>query len=164
MEDAAPVVLTAANEREHARQRALLLAHQSALLDRDTAAARRTFDAFAAEILRHAAAEEAVVLPLYRELGGDAAHASPADQFEREHAKIRRWLDALRERLATLGQPPADGELLQILDAEASFKNLLAHHDLRENRILYPFLAEHADAPARARIVAALASAATPDR
>ena len=38
-------------------------------------------------------------------------------------------------------EPPDDRRLLELLDLQATFKNLLLHHDLRERAALYPRLA-----------------------
>lgn len=121
---------------------ALFLAHQVALLDRDLPRARRMFDRFRDAILAHAADEEAHVLPLYAESGGDDSN-SPSSQFRLEHDKIRRFVSELDERLTALASDTGqldDRSLLTLLDRESWFKNLFAHHDLRERNALYPRL------------------------
>jgi hypothetical protein len=113
--------------------------HQRALLDRDLPAARAALADFAARLRRHAADEEAWVLPAYASRGGDATD-SPAAQFRTEHRKMLAFVDEIEQRLAALDTAPADRALLELLDRESWFKNLMAHHDLREGRALYPKL------------------------
>ena len=50
---------------------------------------------------------------------------------------------------------PDDARLLELLDREATFKNLVLHHDLRERNVLYPFLAARIDRAEQARILRA---------
>lgn len=148
--------LQAALMSVHVELDALFLVHQRALLDRDVARARSAFARFRDVLLRHAADEEAIVLPLYAACGGDATD-SPAAQFRLEHDKLRRFLDELGPRLDALAQPIDDRELLAILDRESWFKNLLLHHDLRERNALYPRLSSLCDEAAQRAALAQLA-------
>lgn len=113
--------------------------HQQALLDRDFVLATARLDAFLEVLLQHLADEEDLVLPKYEARGGDATDA-PLRLFLGEHARIRDFLADFARRLERLRDRPDDRALLVLLDKEASFKNLLLHHDLRERNVLYPFL------------------------
>ncbi|MBK8100002.1 MAG: hemerythrin domain-containing protein [Planctomycetes bacterium] len=117
-----------------------LFVHQQALLDRDVAAAARAL-AHCRELLAlHMADEEEFVLPRYALGGGDATDA-PVRLFLGEHQRVREFLDRFAVALAAMSSPPDDRRLLELLDLQATFKNLLLHHDLRERNALYPRLA-----------------------
>ncbi len=139
----------------HEQLDARLFAHQVALLDRDFARAAAALADYRDRIGRHIADEEAHVLPRYAALGGDATDA-PVRLFLGEHTNLRRFVDEFVVRTARLAAAPDDHALLALLDREATCKNLLLHHDLRERNALYPFLAERLDAAAQAQVLAAL--------
>ena len=139
----------------HTRLDARFFAHQQALLDRDFPRAAAELAAYRERLWRHVADEEAHVLPRYQALGGDATDA-PVRLFLGEHANLRRFVDEFVERTARLAHTPDDRALLELLDREATFKNLLLHHDLRERNALYPWLARRLSAEARRDVLAAL--------
>ncbi|MCA3010499.1 MAG: hemerythrin domain-containing protein [Phycisphaerales bacterium] len=138
----------------HARLDALLFAHQRALLDRAVARARASLAQYRDALFAHAADEEAHVLPRYRALGGDATDA-PTKLFLGEHDKLRALVDDCARRLSAMGEVADDRALLDVLDRQATLKNLLLHHDLRERNLLYPFLAARLPAAEQAAILAA---------
>ncbi|MGE0142993.1 MAG: hemerythrin domain-containing protein [Planctomycetota bacterium] len=144
----------------HDRLEGLFFRHQSALLDRDLTLARALLTEFTALILTHADDEERWILPAYVEVGGDATD-SPARQFRLEHDKIRSFLAEIGDRLAA--DPPADDlarrrDILAILDRESWFKSLLAHHDLRERRVLYPRLSQSLEFTRQTELLSRLSS------
>lgn len=156
---AGPSILTQRNTAEHERQDALFFAHQQALLNRDVPAARARFTEFAAAIAAHAAAEDAVVLPLHEAHGGDGTNSPPA-QFQLEHGKIRTRLAGLTAELEALPEHADDRTILAMLDAESWFKSLLAHHTDRESVALYPRLDEQLDDTDKLRVLDAIDRAA----
>ena len=115
--------------------------HQRALLDRDYPRAAAALHDYRRELEQHVHDEEQHVLPLYARLGGDATDA-PLALFLGEHRNLRRFVAEFVERTAALQSAPDDRLLLDLLDREATFKNLVLHHDLRERNLLYPFLSE----------------------
>jgi hypothetical protein len=119
---------------------ASFFAHQQALLDRDFARAARELADYRTLLFEHAAGEEAAILPRYRALGGDATDA-PVKLFLGEHKNLRAFVDDFGRRVDALRARPDDRALLELLDRQATFKNLMLHHDLRERNMLYPFLA-----------------------
>jgi hemerythrin-like domain-containing protein len=119
---------------------ARFFAHQQALLDRDFARAAREIAGYRDLLFEHAAAEEAVILPRYQALGGDATDA-PLKLFLGEHKNLRAFVDDFVARVERLRQQPDDHALLDLFDRQATYKNLMLHHDLRERNMLYPFLA-----------------------
>ncbi len=128
--------------------------HQRALLDRDFARAAHELATYREHLVAHAADEESLVLPRYEALGGDASDA-PVRLFLGEHRNLKAFLDEFVARVAQLAKAPDDGALLELLDREATFKNLVLHHDLRERNALYPFLAARLAADQQAAILAA---------
>lgn len=130
-------------------------AHQQALLDRDFARALRLLADYRERLFAHIQDEESLVLPRYAALGGDASDA-PVRLFLGEHKNLRLFVDDFGARLARLVEQPDDHTLLELFDRQATFKNLLLHHDLRERNALYPFLAEHLPPAEQERVLAAL--------
>ncbi len=129
-------------------------AHQVALLDRDFARSGAELAKYRRDLLAHIADEETLVLTRYQELGGDATDA-PTRLFLGEHRNLRTFVDEFAGRVAALQARPDDAALLELLDREATFKNLLLHHDLRERNMLYPFLATRLS-PAQQRALLAM--------
>lgn len=124
----------------HDRLEAGFHAHQVALLDRDFARARAELSAYRELLAAHVEDEEAHVLPRYAAAGGDGTDA-PVRLFLGEHRNLLAFTAEFDERVAALVATPDDRALLVLFDREATFKNLVMHHDLRERRMLYPFLA-----------------------
>ena len=139
----------------HAQLDDRFFAHQQALLDRDFARAAAALADYRDRLWRHIQDEESQVLPRYAALGGEVGDA-PVRLFLGEHRNLRTFVDDFDVRLARLVQQPDDRPLLELFDRQATFKNLLLHHDLRERNALYPFLAEHLPAAEQERVLAAL--------
>lgn len=131
-----------------------LFVHQVALLDRDFARAAATLQQFRAQLLAHVDDEERHVLPPYERLGGDATDA-PTRLFRGEHRNLHTFVDEFVRRVDALRERPDDAALLELFDRQATFKNLLLHHDLRERNMLYPFLAARLSPDQQAAILAA---------
>lgn len=135
-------------------------AHQQALLDRDFGRATRLLTGYRERLLRHMRDEETLVLPLYLAAGGDATDA-PVRLFLGEHGKMRDFVADFASRTARLsagseqppGDPSKDRALLELLDRQATYKNLVLHHDLRERNALYPFLGARLSADEQARVL-----------
>jgi hemerythrin-like domain-containing protein len=127
-------------------------AHQRALLDRDFAGAAARLQEYRRELFAHADDEERLVLPRYEQLGGDPD--APVRLFLGEHQKLRASVDEFVQRITTLCERPDDRALLELLDRQATYKNLMLHHDLRERNVLYPFLRARLPAAVQATILA----------
>ncbi|MCU0865653.1 MAG: hemerythrin domain-containing protein [Planctomycetes bacterium] len=127
--------------------------HQRALLDRDYATAAAELQRYRSALFAHAADEERLVLPRYEQLGG--APDAPVRLFLGEHENLRRFVDEFVQRTAALCERPDDRVLLELLDRQATFKNLVLHHDLRERNVLYPFLAARLSAAEQGKLLAA---------
>ena len=149
--------LRAAMMAVHERLDARFLAQQRALLDRDFVRAAAWLDTYRSLLLLHMADEEQHVLPCYGSHGGDASDA-PVRLFLGEHARMREFVDRFTAALAVLQQQPDDARLLALFDQQATYKNLLLHHDLRERNALYPRLEQWASAAELAAIASAVRS------
>lgn len=117
----------------------LFAAHQEALLDRDLARAARLLREFTAAIREHIVLEEDVLLPIYaraeRMAGGDP------QLYLAEHRKILQYLNRFQSLVDEMTQvTPEAHAIIEVLDEEVRFKDLMEHHDLRERNILYPVL------------------------
>lgn len=115
-------------------------AHQAALLARDFHEARHRLDVFADGLFRHMADEEVLLLPIYEREPAPAG-GSPR-LFLAEHRKLLSMLETLRHPLFAIDPEAPDLArwLLDLLDRESRFKNLLKHHDERERNLFYPAL------------------------
>lgn len=139
----------------HAALDALFLAHQTALLDRDRARAVETLAAYRAALEAHVREEEERILPLYAERAPQPAGGGTS-MFLDEHRKIRQLAGELDAATAALPPAPEPKQLLAVLDREATFKNLMDHHDRRERAFLYPGLDAVTTPAERAALLASL--------
>ena len=118
----------------------LFFEHQKALLDRDILRASVLLNRYEKEIQHHTGLEEEWLIPLYEERikarpGGDASN------FVGEHSKILMYLQRLKDKLVKIKNlKEMTHELINLLDDEARFKDLILHHDEREERFLFPEL------------------------
>lgn len=130
-------------------------AHQRALLDREFTIAAVLLERYRGALFAHMTDEESVILPRYVAAGGDRTDA-PSKLFLGEHGKLREFVADFGVRLAVLQQVPDDRALLELFDRQATFKNLMLHHDLRERNMLYPFVSAHVPVGDQQAIVQAL--------
>jgi len=117
----------------------LFLAHQTALLDRNLTSANAALGQFAAQLAQHIEDEEAHILPVYA-ARVTAPEGAKVEFFQMEHRKLQRVLGDLQAMLL-LVEPSNAKSIIELLDKEASFKDLFRHHDSRERTFLYPLLA-----------------------
>jgi hemerythrin-like domain-containing protein len=118
----------------------LFLQHQEALLDLDIDRAKERLQEFERRLLRHIWEEEELLLPVYGR-AGTIPGGSPA-LFTGEHKKMKELLEGFNRMLSSLDKS-RDGlkrGVLWLLDRQATFKNLMEHHNLREANIFYPAL------------------------
>jgi hemerythrin-like domain-containing protein len=125
---------------EHAELEDLFAKHQRALLTKDVPAAVATLKTFENDLGHHIAFEDEVLLPLYASKAAEVEGAT-LPIFHAEHRKLRETAAKLvRETDALDGASDLLGAILQLLDDEALFKGLFAHHGLREENLLFPAL------------------------
>jgi hemerythrin-like domain-containing protein len=124
----------------HSVLKELFLQHQEALLDADLMRARGRLEEFERRLLHHIREEEILLLPVYERAG--AIPGGPPVLFTGEHKRMQELLAGFKQALSLLEQNPDSRKraTLWLLDRQATFKNLMEHHDLRETNILYPTL------------------------
>ena len=125
---------------EHSELESLFAKHQRALLTKDVPAAVATLKTFENELGRHIAFEDQVLLPLYASKGAEVEGAT-LPIFHAEHRKLQQMAAKLvRQTDALDGASDLLGSIIQLLDDEALFKGLFAHHGAREENLLFPAL------------------------
>jgi iron-sulfur cluster repair protein YtfE (RIC family) len=127
----------------HAGLREQLAVHRDFVVGLEFARALAELEKFERELRVHMDAEEAFILPLYRERAGKVLGGDP-DFFTLEHKSILRSLETAKESLRKLAVDPGAGrrQAHEFLDQEGMLLHLLEHHDLREKNTLYPRLDE----------------------
>lgn len=127
-------------EKIHEGLNWLFYRHQVAVLNQDREEAIKLLNRYERLLQTHMREEEDFLIPLYQKRCGTIRGGAPVI-FTGEHQRIREFLE-LFYRLAT-SWVSADGhgqETLDLLDQEYRFKELMEHHDIREQRILLPEL------------------------
>lgn len=124
----------------HKALKELFLQHQEALLDGELARAKERLDEFEHRLVHHIREEEELLLPVYERAG--TVPGGPPVLFTGEHKRMRELLAGFKQALSSLEQNLDSRKrgILWLLDRQATFKNLMEHHDLRETNILYPTL------------------------
>lgn len=124
----------------HERLQELFLRHQEALVEGDLDAAAQRLDRFQAALELHAQNEETWLIPVYRRAERVAGGAP--EIFQGEHLKMLHLVRQFRAALSRIRQSGQHRtrRVLQLLDDESKFKQLMAHHDARERTLLYPIL------------------------
>ena len=118
----------------------LFYRHQVAVLNQDREEAMKLLNDYEKLIQVHMREEEDYLIPIYEKRCGPIRGGAPVI-FTGEHQRVREFL-ALFYKLVTCWVA-ADGhgqETLDLLDQEHRFKELMEHHDMREQRILLPEL------------------------
>ena len=110
---------------EHSALEELFGRHQRALLTRDLEGAVATLKTFENALGRHIFFEDEVLLPLYASKGAEVAGGT---------------LSMVRQTEALDVSQDVLGAVLRLMDDEALFKGLFAHHALREENLLFPRL------------------------
>ncbi len=123
---------------EHRRFDHLLLLHQTLLVEGRPHESRLALARFHAALMGHMRGEEEVILPFYAERAVVAKGGNP-DYFEAEHRKLRRLLEeSLAWMGAWSGTPWPASEVVFLIEREKVFKEVMEHHDEREDHFLYP--------------------------
>lgn len=130
-----------------------LLLHQEALLLADHALASEAFALVQAQLHAHIEVEDRLLLPLaprVRERFAPGVYAA-------EHGKILDLLDATARRLATLDIADRRA-VIALLDHERVLKNVVEHHETREEQGLLPGLDAGLTPAEHASLLAAMAA------
>lgn len=128
-------------EQEHAALRKMFALHQEALVTRAWARAAHLLEHYRKRLRQHIRLEERYLLPYCPE--EKTADQWPARVYLAEHRRAEELLDKAVARLALArrrGVKPA--ALIALLDQEKTLKNLVDHHDDRENMALFKLTRE----------------------
>ena len=133
--------LTARILAEHREMDELFLQHQEALLEQDWVKAQARYAAFHTLLLSHIALEDSVLVPLHQQLTKPQWRTLV---YTAEHDKVREIAQIMADRIAA--PKPEDKQqrlrwIIKLIDDERSLKNLLEHHNEREEKGMLPELA-----------------------
>ena len=92
--------------------------------------AKATYAAFALGLRRHIGFEEQLLFPEFEKRAGFPADAGPTAMMRFEHREIESLLQAIE---GAIGDPKANADALR-----ANLHEILAGHNVKEERILYP--------------------------
>ena len=125
----------------HDRLGRVLEDHQLALIHGDLEGARGLLARFASGIRAHIRHEEEVLLPVYEERVR-ATRVGDPETLRGEHRQIDGALREIEARTTELNREGGtwEGSVLRLLEEQYRFKQLLKHHNDREDRSLYPLL------------------------
>lgn len=117
-----------------------LLLHQEALLALDLELAFARLKQFESELRAHMRIEEDLLLPIYARAG--RIQGGPVEFYTGEHKRMLEFLQRFTEKLEQLMRNPKNVKrgIIELFDEQAQFKQLMQHHDMREQSILYPTL------------------------
>jgi len=127
----------------HADLGEVFAAFQYALLDQELDRAEGLLKRFRKDLLAHMRLEEEVLIPIYAE--GPIQPAGKVVYFESEHRKLLEMLDGLKEGLEAARAAPKEEfhpALLAVVDASCHYTHFTEHHEMREERYLFPGLDE----------------------
>jgi len=109
----------------------------------DFPAAKELFGQFKAGLKRHIKWEEQILFPLFEQRTGFAGNG-PTHVMRSEHHQIEKHLEAIHEKM-NMGDPESDFD-------EQMMLNVLALHNQKEERILYPAIDRALSDEERARV------------
>lgn len=134
----------------------LFLQHQEELVCLKLDKAKRHLETFAKELRHHMYIEEKYVLPLYEKKVPPQPGAA-AFLFYGEHQKMKEFLSKIISKMKKLSAKSKmiRRQVIDLLDLETRFKDILMHHDLREKNMLYPKLDKVVTPEEREKLLAA---------
>lgn len=94
--------------------------------------AKPLFKEFLTGLQRHIVWEEEILFPVFEQHADMTQGHGPTTVMRMEHRQIKEFLDRIHERVAA-GQPAED-------TAERGLLEVLGMHNLKEERVLYPWL------------------------
>jgi iron-sulfur cluster repair protein YtfE (RIC family) len=138
-----PTTITCFFQQDHERLDALFRQFQE-LKRSDSAKAAEAFKEFKFGLQRHIVWEEELLFPRWEQATGITA--GPTRVMRIEHRRIGEALEAIHKKVQA-GDPESDQEEQQLIA-------LLASHNQKEERILYPAIDQTLDEPDRAALFA----------
>lgn len=109
---------------------------EAAVAHRDWDSARRQFDRFVAAMLRHLAREEQVLFPAFE--ARTANDMGPTRVMRMEHEQIRRLMQDMARTVA-------DADHCRYLGLSETLHQLVQHHNLKEEDLLFPMFDQMLD-------------------
>ncbi|WPM31438.1 hemerythrin domain-containing protein [Hydrogenobacter sp. T-2] len=100
--------------------------------------ARKAFEAFKDETLRHFQKEEEVLFPEFE--GRTGIVMGPTQVMRMEHAQARELIQRMEQALEKRDRKT-------FLSTGETFMILIQQHNMKEEQILYPMCDQHLDAP-----------------
>ena len=141
METAAPPSLLATVNCYHKYLQELLLLQQEALLERDIGLALGFWQLHRQMLQLHIHLEEELLLPALEQAVDNPSWS--ADIYRAEHAKVLELGEKLGHLLMAYSETGLQRRVvITLLDKQRSYKNLLEHHEEREENALLPELDE----------------------
>lgn len=125
---------------DHREMDELLLLHQEALIEQDLAAAQARYAAFLERLRAHIDVENRELLPRHEKLA-QPRWRTPV--YALEHDKILALAGRIEARLQAPAPAPGQARrrwIIQLLDDERTLKNVMEHHEEREEKGLLPEL------------------------
>lgn len=138
-------------EEYHADLERMFALHQAALLERRFGDAFARLAMYEKALARHMRDEESQLFPLYEKTGH--TEGGTTDAFRSEHRKLESLLAAIKAAVLDLHDDLTPARLIALIEQEARFKSLKAHHGLREHNVLYEVLDREIPREERARIL-----------
>ena len=125
---------------DHAAIAEHLKRHQEALVGFDLSSALGELEEFARRLRRHISLEEDILLPAYEALG-PAPRGGKVELFFEEHRKIEAKVAELLSSVRGLssGSTPR-AAVVALIEREARLKELLSHHEQREEMFMLRLL------------------------
>lgn len=126
---------------EHQEMDELFLQHQEALLEQDLPRAQARYAAFHTLLKSHIALEDSQLAPLHQQLPNPQWRPLV---YAAEHEKILQIAQIMAKRIATPLPTEHSARLRHIIgliDEQRSLKNLVEHHNEREEKGMLPELA-----------------------
>jgi hemerythrin-like domain-containing protein len=139
-------------ERYHEDLKRLFAEHQERLVERAFELSDDALQRFERALVVHEREEEENLLPVFSLVVGEPIGGS-AEVFRQEHRKLEKMLYRVQVAMQELRSDPGTQKILDLLEKEAQFKNLLEHHFLREHNVLFTELDRLVEVGERARLL-----------
>ena len=150
------MVLLQANQRWHAQLDRSYQVFLESLTALDLEQARQQWSEFRTSLLHHIEFEQSHIEPLAKNWQDNTLKLIQAD-----HLILVRLLPRLETALERIEHASAPrSELVNQLDTFIKLRNVLEHHDQRENEMLYPVLEDQLDQKARITLATQMNEAA----
>ncbi|RMH05572.1 MAG: hemerythrin domain-containing protein [Nitrospirae bacterium] len=111
----------------------------------DPAKGKTLFKDFLTGLHRHIVWEEEILFPIFEQQAEMMQGQGPTRVMRMEHRQIKQFLDQIHEKVAA-GDPNSD-------EAERGLLEVLGAHNVKEERILYPWIDSMVSGEERAALI-----------